>query len=136
MKGISLLCLFLCDNINAKTVEERIPSMNEPDSESRRRELLRQTRRLYGNDFSIPAVHPRYRAAYHSLYGKEEESTEPQSESSFFFRLVLSVILFLCFIYIEQNEPGSVPVSSSAIVSYIQSDGIYTELYDQIKDVW
>lgn len=110
--------------------------MNELNSESRRRELLRQTRRLYGNDFSIPAVHPRYRAAYHSLYGKEDENAQLQSESSFFFRLVLSIFLFLCFIYIEQNEPKTVPVSSSAIVSYIQSDGIDKDLRDQIKEAW
>ena len=109
---------------------------HEFDSESRRRELLRQTRRLYGNDFSVPAVHPRYRAAYHSLYGQEEENTMPQSESSFFFRLVLSIFLFLCFIYVEQNEPKSVPVRSSAIVSYIQSDGINEDLCKQVKDVW
>ena len=110
--------------------------MNEFDSESRRRELLRQTRRRYGNDFSIPAVHPRYRAAYHSLYGKETENAESQSESSFFFRLILSIFLFLCFIYIEQNNPKSVPVSGSAIVSYIQSEGINKDLRDQIKEVW
>ena len=31
------------------------------DSELRRRELLKQTRRLYQDSAAIPAVHPRYR---------------------------------------------------------------------------
>ena len=43
------------------------------DSEMRRRELLRQTRKLYDDRRDIPAVHPRYGRIYHSLYDSEEE---------------------------------------------------------------
>ena len=38
------------------------------DSELRRRELLKQTRRLYQDSAAIPAVHPRYGHIYHELY--------------------------------------------------------------------
>ena len=38
------------------------------DAEMRRRELLRQTRKLYDEKPDIPAVHPRYGNIYHSLY--------------------------------------------------------------------
>ena len=45
--------------------------MNE--SELRRRELLRQTRRLYNDHNEIPAVHPRYGSICSSLYGDGQE---------------------------------------------------------------
>ncbi len=38
------------------------------DSELRRRELLKQTRRLYQDSAAIPAVHPRYGHIYHMVY--------------------------------------------------------------------
>ena len=46
------------------------------DSEMRRRELLRQTRKLYDDRRDIPAVHPRYGRIYHDLYknGDEEQN--------------------------------------------------------------
>ena len=110
--------------------------MNEIDSESRRRELLLQTRKRSGNSFSLPAVHPRYQAAYRSLYQSEDESHPSEKEGSFFLRLVLSIFLFLCFIYLEQNGSDSIPVTSSAIVSYIQSTASGSEISDQFKTVW
>ena len=47
------------------------------DSEMRRRELLRQTRRLYDDKREIPAVHPRYGRIYHNLYENNTEEQEP-----------------------------------------------------------
>ena len=47
------------------------------DSEMRRRELLRQTRRLYDDKREIPAVHPRYGRIYHDLYENNTEEQEP-----------------------------------------------------------
>ena len=41
--------------------------MNE--SELRRQELLRQTRKLYNDHNELPAVHPRYGRICSSLYG-------------------------------------------------------------------
>ena len=43
------------------------------DAERRRQELLEQTRALYNDRRTIPAVHPRYANAYHYLYGKSQE---------------------------------------------------------------
>ena len=43
------------------------------DAERRRQELLEQTRALYNDRRTIPAVHPRYANAYHYLYGKQQE---------------------------------------------------------------
>ena len=44
--------------------------MNE--SELRRQELLRQTRKLYNDHNELPAVHPRYGRICSSLYGDEQ----------------------------------------------------------------
>ena len=43
------------------------------DSELRRRELLKQTRRLYQDSAAIPAVHPRY--------GRYQQHTDRQRDS-------------------------------------------------------
>ena len=55
----------------------------------RRQELLEQTRALYNDRRTIPAVHPRYANAYHYLYGKSQEDINEDTkaehlESAFF----------------------------------------------------
>ena len=74
------------------------------DSELRRRELLKQTRRLYQDSAAIPAVHPRYGHIYHELYDTPDSREAEHHSGSFFARLMLSVFLFLSFVYIEQNS--------------------------------
>ena len=63
--------------------------MNE--SELRRRELLRQTRRLYNDHNEIPAVHPRYGSICSSLYGdgQADRQSETARSGSFLIRLVI-----------------------------------------------
>ena len=45
-----------------------------PNTQKQREELLRAAREM-GMSGSTPAVHPRYRALYHSLYGEESVHT-------------------------------------------------------------
>ncbi len=91
------------------------------DSEARRRELLRQTRRLYHEGQEIPAVHPRYGRIYHSLYDGGEETAE-QSSGSFYIRLVIGILCFICFVYMDQSKVSVAEVDSAAIVSQIEKD--------------
>ena len=67
--------------------------MNE--SERRRRELLRQTRKLYDENISLPAVHPRYGNIIHELYETDEQA---ELKNSFFFvpRSGFSVLSVMC----------------------------------------
>ena len=58
-------------------------------SEKRRRKLLEQTRALYSDKGKIPAVHPRYGAAYHRIY-EQEEAAMPQG--TFGIRLLLCCV--------------------------------------------
>ena len=93
--------------------------MNE--SEARRRELLRQTRKLYQDSSDIPAVHPRYGRIYHNLYGNED--TELQKGSgSFYLPLVISILSFICFVFMEQNKTEVAEVNSDVIADEIEKD--------------
>ena len=70
------------------------------ETEKRRTELLQQTRRIYSERYAPPAVHPRYRAAYQSLYKDEPEEKQV---SSFAVRLVIAIILFGVFFVANQK---------------------------------
>ena len=101
------------------------------DSEMRRRELLRQTRKLYDDRREIPAVHPRYGNIYHSLYdSKEEEQTS--YGNSFYIRLVIGILCFVCFVYMDQSKVSVAEVDSTAIVHQIEKNVDA----DTIKEVW
>lgn len=101
------------------------------DSEMRRRELLRQTKKLYSERQDIPAVHPRYGRLYHDLYGSEEEGTG-QSQGSFYLRLVIGILCFICFVYMDQSKAEVAKVNSTSIVNEIEKDMDV----EAVKEVW
>lgn len=104
--------------------------MRMNDSEMRRRELLRQTRKLYDEKQEIPAVHPRYGNIYHSLYESGEE--QAPSGGSFYIRLVIGILCFICFVYMDQSKTSVAEVDSAAIVNQIEKDMDA----ETIKEVW
>ena len=101
------------------------------DSEMRRRELLRQTRKLYDEHRDVPAVHPRYGNIYHSLYENSEEESRP-SGGSFYIRLVIGILCFIFFVYMDQNGTSVAEVDSTAIVDQIGADFDW----DAVKEAW
>ena len=101
------------------------------DSEMRRRELLRQTRKLYDERREVPAVHPRYGSVYHSLYDDEEEERTSLA-GSFYIRLVIGILCFAGFVYMDQSKVSVVEVDSTAIVNQIEKNVDA----DTIKEVW
>ena len=117
------------DRSNVRTKEERRTVMN--DSEMRRRELLRQTRKLYNERQDIPAVHPRYGRIYHDLYGPGEDETE-QIKGSFYLRLVIGILCFICFVYMDQSKAEVAQVNSATIVNQIEKDLDV----ETVKEVW
>lgn len=100
------------------------------DSELRRRELLRQTRKLYDEKERIPAVHPRYGSIYHDLYGGAEE--ERTAGGGFYLRLVIGILCFVCYVYMDQNNAGIAQVDSQAIVDQIEKD---VDM-ETVREVW
>lgn len=109
--------------------EEDKATMN--DSEARRRELLRQTRKLYNERQDIPAVHPRYGRIYHNLYGFDGDDTE-QTKGSFYLRLVIGILCFICFVYMDQSKAEVARVNSTSIVNEIEKDMDV----ETVKEVW
>ena len=85
------------------------------DSEMRRRELLKQTRKLYEDGRELPAVHPRYGRIYHDLYKENPQDQEP-SGGTFYIRLVV------CFVYMDQSKAEIAEVNSTAIVNQIEKE--------------
>lgn len=93
--------------------------MNE--QEMRRRELLRQTRMLYNDKKDVPAVHPRYGRIYSDLYGSDEKDQE-QTGGTFYIRLVIGILCFVFFVYMDQSDAEVASVNSTSIVNEIEKD--------------
>ena len=74
--------------------------MERGESARRRKELLDRTRSLYG-DREVPAIHPRYRAAYHKIY---EEDRAEKSTETFGVRTVLCILLFMAFVLMDNQD--------------------------------
>ncbi|HIZ81336.1 MAG TPA: hypothetical protein H9722_04485 [Candidatus Mediterraneibacter pullistercoris] len=91
------------------------------DSEMRRRELLKQTRKLYEDGRELPAVHPRYGRIYHDLYKENPQDQEP-SGGTFYIRLVIGILCFVCFVYMDQSKAEIAEVNSTAIVNQIEKE--------------
>ncbi len=99
------------------------------DSEARRRELLRQTRKLYDENAFIPAVHPRYRNVYQELYGPDGTQEEG---SSFYIRLMIGILAFFCFVWMDYQDIKVSDVDSKKIVNQIEKQ---MDL-EEIQEVW
>ena len=97
--------------------------MNE--QEIRRKELLRQTRKLYDERQEIPAVHPRYSGAYNSLYGRRED--EQTTGGSFRLRALIAVLCAACYIYIDENQINIADINSISITEEIERELISPE---------
>ena len=101
--------------------------MNE--SEIRRRELLRQTRKLYNEEHHLPLVHPRYGNYRDEFYAEEEEYLEG---GSFLFRLGLGILAFICFVWMDYKGLKVSDVSSEQIVEHIEKQMDLEEL----EELW
>ncbi len=98
------------------------------DSEKRRQRLLEQTRELYGEKRTIPAVHPRYGAAYRQIYSDEQQIPP----SSFGIRLFLCLLLFAAFVSMDKNKSEVMHVDSSRIVDEITTDLDVVEVWKEL----
>lgn len=102
------------------------------DSEARRRELLKQTRRLYhetGRSSSV--ISPRYRNSISS--DVEEDSME---DHSFLFRLGLSILCFICFVWMDYGNIEVAKVNSSNISNQIEKNLTPKEMKEELIQVW
>jgi hypothetical protein len=109
------------------------------NSEERRRALLREARRQNGfinspinssigassawqyDTNRIPAVHPRYRASYHSLY-PEEGSRTKGGLYGLYVRLVLALCLFFAFLMCDYKGISLRGVNTEQVVDAVAAD--------------
>lgn len=91
------------------------------DIEKRRSNLLEQTRSMYSEKNHPPAVHPRYKSAYLSLYdGDEKEPTI--TSGTFMVRIVLSLLLFVLFFVMYERKESIGTIDSQRIIQEVQKD--------------
>lgn len=93
--------------------------MNE--SERRRRQLLEETRSRYDERNMPPAIHPRYKAAYASIYGRKSGSRS-SGGSTFFVRLFLAFLLFALYLMIDYQDLEVANLKSEEIVQEIRRE--------------
>ena len=71
--------------------------MNE--SQKRREELLKNTRKLYDSEKKGTYIHPRYQSGY--VFSEKEKKEET---SSLGIRILFSMLLFLVFVLAERYD--------------------------------
>ncbi len=98
------------------------------DSEKRRRQLLEQTRDLYSERRTAPAVHPKYKAAYQQIY----EDGQSNPAGTFGIRLFLCLVLFAAFVSMDKNGREVWQVDSSRIMNEITSDVDIAEVWKEL----
>lgn len=105
-----------CNTKNQKERDrEEENSMN--DDQLRRRELLRQTKQLYGERGTVPPIHPRY-----GNLCKEQDEGGEEAGGSFYMRLVICILCFIFFVYMDQNHAEVANVNSTKIINEIERD--------------
>lgn len=74
------------------------------ETEKRRSSLLEQTRKIYSDQYTPPAIHPRFKGAYQSIYKNENMVKREGVKSTFSIRMVIAVLLFGLFAMASYNE--------------------------------
>lgn len=117
--------------------------MNENNS-MRRQELLNETRRQMGSRhseyilenksdyFGVPAIHPRYRASYRSLYDGDETQGR---KSTLFARTITALILFFLFVFCDYQKITWNGMDVSVIEQKIISGGSYETLENLLESI-
>lgn len=93
-------------------------------AEKRRQRLLEETRNLYSDKGPLPAVHPRYKAAYQKLYPDESE----MKKGSFGIRCGICMIAFVLYIMMYTNENFNLKMNELQVKETIMQNYL-SELY-------
>ena len=73
------------------------------ETEKRRIALLQETRKMYSEKNTPPAIHPRYQSAYQSIYKNDEFSRGEKESGSFVVRTVVAILLFCMFLFASKS---------------------------------
>lgn len=115
---------------------------------ARRRALLNSTRKQmgrnrpeYGSDskydhFGIPAVHPRYRASYRSIYpnGYGEDET-PAPPSTLYRRVIIALCLFFAFLLCDYQQISWNGIDASVVQERVSSSESFEAVSRMVQDI-
>ena len=90
--------------------------MNE--LEKRRKDLLIQTRHLYNEKYTPPAIHPRYRTTYHALYDSKGEV----KRKKLWLRIIVILLMLLMIYIVYQQGVKTGNINYEAIIDTIKND--------------
>lgn len=93
--------------------------------EKRRSELLAQTRDMYKEKKTLPAIHPRYQSAYLSLYREDTEEVSV-SPNTFLIRTLIAFFVFVLFFVIDYRKETFGTIDSQSII-----EAVHTDLFSQ-----
>lgn len=126
----------------------RSSQVSGSDSE-RRQELLKVTRKQMGSrhpeynmdnkhdPFGIPAVHPRYRASYRSVYpngyGGDEDKVP---KSTLYVRILASLCLFFLFLFCDYQKISWNGIDASVIEQKISSRDSVQTVNQIVEELW
>ena len=85
--------------------------------EKRRLKLLEETRKTYSDKFAPPAIHPRFRATYTSIYGSEEGG---KVRSTFVIRTVIAILVFTMVYIIDSRKERVGNINSKQVIYEVQ----------------
>ena len=80
---------------------------------------------------SLPFIPATGGRIYHNLYGAGDDGAE-QVKGSFYLRLVIGILCFICFVYMDQSKAEVAQVNSTTIVNQIEK----TVDAETVKEVW
>ncbi len=88
------------------------------DIEKRRLKLLQETRKNYSEKYAPPAIHPRFKTTYHSLYGYEEEEAY-HNQNTFWIRCVVAILVFSLFYVMDYRKETIGNIDNQFVVSEV-----------------
>ena len=88
------------------------------ETEKRRLALLEQTRKTYSEKYAPPAVHPRYKGVYRSIYLNEDVTKQAEEKNTFVIRLMIATLLFGVFVVASHYRVAGV----EKVVAEIQQE--------------
>ena len=89
---------------------------------------MEQTRELYSDRRSIPAIHPRYGMAYREIYGEDQIPVR----GTLGLRAFLCFMLFAVFVTMKTQEKEVLNVDSYRIVEEITYDLDVAEVWKNL----
>lgn len=100
------------------------------EAQQRRQELLNQTRKLYSDKGTVPAVHPRY--GNFGINSNNSKIEENEKISSFRMRVIAAILLFLIYAGLDYSGSTLMEFTSEDIVNVVSNHIDVVAVWNQL----